>query len=150
MSRWLRLPERRSASARNSTTTVFDPVGLLAPRVSEAAYGSMRCDSPDRPARVCGMLLRSWESGVQWRCSLRPPAPYGETSHGPGAILPARRLLFAPQEDEGLGGNAWASPFGKEIALAARKRGCGSASAQLQTRSWAFCFWLRLRTQAFR
>src|SRR5713101_7277583 len=99
------------------------------------------------------MLLRSWESGVQWPCSLRPPAPYGETSHGPGAIPPVRRLPFAPPEDEGSGGNAWASPFGKEIALAARKE---VAAVQAPNSKRGVGLWfLRLnrtpaRTQAFR
>src|SRR5712664_1266937 len=86
------------------------------------------------------MLLRSWESGVQWRCSLRPLAPYGETSNGPGAILPARRLPFAPREDEGLGGNAWASRVWKGDRTCRKRGGRGSANAQLQTRSWALVF----------
>src|SRR5712692_5355851 len=94
------------------------------------------------------MLLRSWESGVQWPCSLRPPAPYGETSHGPGAILPARRLPFAPQEDEGSGGNARASPFGKEIALAARK---GAAAVQTPNSKRGVGLWfLRMNCTAVR
>ncbi len=51
-------------------------------------------------------------------------------------------------EDEGLGGNARASRVWKGDRTCREKRGCGSASAQLQTRSWAF--WFSVRTQAFR